>query len=189
MGILGRAAWRTLAASAVLSVTVSTVQAQSYSSTTVGAPTYNRQFEGCDGLSGIGTAVRYHVQGVFSATAGARTFTSQSNVPAGWDNFLFLYANPFNPLASGVGCLAGDDDGPAGIGQSQFAFNMAANTQYFIVTTGFENTDAGTFTNTVTGGTVTFGLIPTVVLPEPSTYALLATGLVALVGVARRRRI
>jgi hypothetical protein len=194
MGIWARAAWRTLAASAVLSVAVSAAQAQSYNNTTVGGPTFNRGLEGftpgtCDtGLSGVGTAVRYHVQGVYSNTAGIRTFVSQTNVPANWDNYLFLYSNAWNPLNALVGCLAADDDTP-GIGRAEFNFNMAANTQYFIVTTGFGNTDAGSFTNTVTGGAVTFGLIPTVVIPEPSTYALVATGLVALVGVARRRRV
>jgi hypothetical protein len=194
MGTLVRAVWRTLAASAALSLAVSGASAQSYNNTTVGAPTFNRTLEGltagtCDGsLSGVGTAVRYHVQGVYTGTAGIRTFTSVSNAPANWDNYLFLYSNAWNPLNALLGCLRASDDNP-GIGRSEFTFNMAANTQYFMVTTGFSNADAGTFTNTVTGGTVTFGTLPSTVVPEPSTYALVATGLVALVGVARRRRV
>ncbi|MCU0633462.1 MAG: PEP-CTERM sorting domain-containing protein [Gemmatimonadaceae bacterium] len=184
---IAQACRRATLAVAALAVSAAVASAQSYNNTTVGGPTFNRTVE-CSGLSLVGTAVRYHVQGVYTGTAGVRTFTSVATNPVNWDNYLFLYANPFNPLAPTVGCLAGNDDGPAGIGQSQFSFNMAANTQYFLVTSGFGNDDAGAFTNTVTGGTVTFGTLPTVVIPEPSTYALLATGVVGLGVIARRRR-
>lgn len=163
--------------------------AQSYSNTTVGGPTYNRALQGCSALSGVGTAVRYHTQALYTGTAGSYQFTSTSIVPASWDNFLFLYSGSFNPANALTNCVASNDDGPGGIGQSQFSFAMLANTQYFLVTTGFSNTDAGTFTNRITGpAQVTFGTIQNNVVPEPSTYALMATGLVGLVGVARRRR-
>jgi hypothetical protein len=188
-----RTAIRYAATAAAIAVTATGAMAQSYNATTAGGPTFNRQLEGltpgtCSGsLSGVGTAVRFHVQPVWAASAGLRTFTSVATAPAGWDNYLFLYSAAWNPATPLVGCLAASDDNP-GIGQSQFGFNMLANTQYFIVTTGFDNADAGAFTNTVTGGPVTFGLINQNVIPEPSTYALMATGLVGLAGMARRRR-
>jgi hypothetical protein len=163
--------------------------AQSYSSTIVGGPTFNRPLQGCAALSGVGTAVRYQTQALFTGTAGAYQFTSTANVPALWDNFLLLYAGSFNPASALTNCVASNDDGPLGIGQSQFSFAMLANTQYFLVTTAFANTGGGTFTNQITGPSlVTFGTIPTNVIPEPSTYALMATGLVGLMGMARRRR-
>ncbi len=162
-----RTAIRYAATAAAIAVTATGAMAQSYNATTAGGPTFNRP--------------------VWAASAGLRTFTSVATAPAGWDNYLFLYSAAWNPATPLVGCLAASDDNP-GIGQSQFGFNMLANTQYFIVTTGFDNADAGAFTNTVTGGPVTFGLINQNVIPEPSTYALMATGLVGLAGMARRRR-
>jgi hypothetical protein len=182
-----RTAIRYAATAAAIAVTATGAMAQSYNATTAGGPTFNRPVA-CNALSGVGTAVRFHVQPVWAASAGLRTFTSVATTPAGWDNFLILYGAAWTPASPLTGCLALNDDGPAGIGQSQFTFNMLANTQYFIVTTGFANTDAGAFTNTVTGGQVTFGLINQNVIPEPSTYALMATGLVGLAGMARRRR-
>jgi hypothetical protein len=178
---------RLATAALALAVAASPAAAQSYSATTVGGPTFNRPVA-CNALSGVGTAVRYHVQPVWAASAGVRTFTSAATAPVNWDNFLILYSAAWNPATPLTGCLALNDDGPAGIGQSQFTFNMIANTQYFLVTTGFANSDAGAFTNTVTGGPVTFGLINQNVVPEPTTYALMVTGLAGLGAIARRRR-
>lgn len=177
-----RATLRLATAALALAVVAAPAAAQSYNATTVGGPTFNRPVN-CTTLSGVGTAVRYHVQPVWAASSGLRTFTSVATTPAGWDNFLLLYSAAWNPATPLTGCLALNDDGPLGIGQSQFSFNMLAGVQYFLVTTGFENSDAGAFTNTITGAPVNLGFVP-----EPSTYVLMASGLVGLAGVARRRR-
>ena len=66
------------------------------------------------------------------------------------------------------------------------------------ITYGYEDIDAGDqyldFTQGINGNLINSNVPPTVVpptgnvVPEPSTYALMATGLIGIVGVARRRR-
>jgi len=171
-----------------MTVVTTVASAQVFMGTTVGGPTFNRPTGGAPPttLSGVGTAVRYSTQAFFTGTSGSYVFQSVATAPANWDNFTLLYRNVFNPASPLLNALVANDDNPT-IGLSGFTFNLVAGTQYIFVTTGFGNTDFGAFTNTITGpANVTFGTVG--VIPEPSTYALMATGLVGLVGVARRRR-
>jgi hypothetical protein len=182
---------RTPARAAALAVAMafctSAASAQTYSGTTLGGLTYNRQVNACAGASGTGTAVRYSVQALYTTTTGSFTFNSVAVSPSGWDNYLFLYQNTFTATAPATNCVNGNDDFGS-IGVSQFVSMLTAGTQYYLVTTGFANTDAGSFTNRVTGpSAVVFGTIGTVV-PEPATAALLLSGMLITFGVARRRR-
>jgi len=105
-------------------------------------------------ISGLGP-VSYDVFGPFSVdTAGPYTFDS---VQTGWDGYLHLYEVCFNPLDQLTNLLAGDDDGPGGIGTSQILdFPLVTGTDYYLVTSGFAAADFGPFTNTITGpGAVT----------------------------------
>ncbi len=127
-----------------------------YSNTTVGGPTFTRQVGNCTGLSGVGVGVNYHVQPFSVDTAGAYDVTSVQDL--GWDGYLFVYQNAFDPLNSGTNCLAGNDDG-SGIGTSDIlGVALTAGTSYFAVTTGFDPTESGTFTNTISGpGNIALG--------------------------------
>jgi hypothetical protein len=173
-------------AAAVLTVTVSAATGQTYSATTVGAPTFNRAIASCAGLSGTGSAVRYHVQ-AFSVTAsGNYTLAGTGTSPALWDTFVHLYQTAFVASSPLTNCLVGNDDGPTNtIGTHGFTFNALVNTQYFLVTSAYSNTLAGAFTNTFSGGpgTILFGVVP-----EPATLLLVATGLAVLLPLTRRRR-
>lgn len=128
-----------------------------YSATTVGGPTYTRALASCAGLSGVGVGVSYHVQEFHIGTSGAHDVTSVQD--GGWDGFVFVYQNSFDPMAPLTNCLAANDDGGGGIGTSDIlGVNLNAATTYFVVTTGFDPAESGTFTNTISGpGTVIIG--------------------------------
>jgi MYXO-CTERM domain-containing protein len=154
--------------------------AQSYSDNTAtnADGSWDRPVGAGPSISGLGP-VDYDLQAFFVDTTSTYDLTS---VQDGWDGYLHLYEGDFNPLDQLAGLLAGDDDGAGGIGTSDIlGQSLTANTQYFLVTSGFAAGDAGFFTNTVSGdGTATFGLVP-----APGALGLLGVaGLVA----ARRRR-
>ena len=126
-----------------------------YSGDTTGEPTYNRALADCSGLSGVGTAVNYQVQDFTVGTSGNYDITSVQ----GYDGFIHLYTNAFNPAAALTNCTAGSDDGSGGIGTSEIlGVPLTAGTTYFVVTSGFANTDFGTYDNTLSGpGTILLG--------------------------------
>ncbi len=154
-----------------------------YNATNVGGPLYNRAFSDCSGISGLGP-VNYHVQPVFFGASGVYSFSSAQN---GFDGYVHLYIDAFDPQNALTNCVTGDDDGNGGIGTSDFDANVDASRQYFLVTSGFAAGDAGTFTNTVTGpGTIAFGLA--VPLLGVGGLAFLGLGLAGL-GIWRQRRV
>ncbi|MGE3818340.1 MAG: hypothetical protein AB7I30_02805 [Isosphaeraceae bacterium] len=163
-----------------------------YVGTTVGGPTWQRPIAGNPPTpppSGVGTNVPYHVQPFFVKLSGTYSMQSASTIPAGWDNYTFLYQDTFSAGAPFTNVLIGNDDNPT-IGLSGFNFALTAFTQYFLVTTGFGNTDEGAFTNTIQdvgnvfpSGTIMLGV------PEPSPMALAGVaGLLGLLGRTASRR-
>ncbi|SMC60599.1 GEVED domain-containing protein [Moheibacter sediminis] len=121
--------------------------------TTVGGPTWDRPLADGSGMSAVGVGVTYHVYGPFTVdTAGSYSINSTQE----YDGFIFIYQNAFDPTDPLTNYLAGNDDGDGGIGTSDITVNLATGTEYFLITTGFDPTDSGTFVNTITGpGAVT----------------------------------
>ncbi len=156
--------------------------------TTAGGPTWNRPLAGNPptGLSGVGTAVPYDVFGFVVDVAGAYDFLDVATNPTNWDNYLFLYQNAFNPAAPLTNVIIGNDDFPtSNIGVSGFnGVSLATGVSYYLVTTGFANSDSGAYTATITGpGT------PSLInqIPEPGSLALALAGVGLLAPRLRRR--
>ncbi|MBB5209380.1 DUF11 domain-containing protein [Chiayiivirga flava] len=137
-----------------LSVAKATVN---YPGDLTGAPEYTRPFADCTGATGLGP-MGYSLQPFSVDTDGAYTITSEQT---GFDGFIFLYEDAFDPLAPLTNCIIGNDDS-SGIGFSEIAgAALTAGTTYIVVTTAFENGEAGPFSNTIDGpGAITLeGLV------------------------------
>ncbi len=161
-------------------ITLLEAEVASYSGATTGGPEWARPEPGFDGVSGLGP-VRYHVQPFTVDATGRYDIYSKQD----YDGWVFLYADDFDPespLAFGV---AESDDGRTGEDSSDLwrdrngaLLTLEAGRTYYLVTTGFEDIDFGSFTTYIGGvGTVTF-------IPEPASAGLLLVGAV----VVRRRR-
>jgi hypothetical protein len=124
-----------------------------YTGTTNGGPTWNRPLGGNPPtvLSGVGTATPYNVFGFTVNATGLYDFLSNATDPLGWDNYLFLYSNSFNPVDQFTNVIVGNDDFPS-IGASGFnGVNLTTGINYFLVTSGFGNADVGAFSNSISG--------------------------------------
>ncbi len=127
-----------------------------YNDTIVGGPEWDRPFTDFSGISTLGP-VRYHEQMFWVDQTGSYDLTSVQD--GGWDGYLLLYIDSFDPNDQLTNGVTGDDDGAGGIGTSDIlGVALEAGRQYFLIMTAFSNGDEGTFTNTLTGpGIITLG--------------------------------
>lgn len=117
-----------------------------YTGSNVGGPQWARPFADGTCCSGLGP-VRYSTQ-LFNISANDTC--DVTSVQNGFDGYLFIYRDPFNPTTQTVNFVAGDDDGAGGIGTSDIiGVALMGGTTYVAVTTGFAAGDEGSFTNTI----------------------------------------
>jgi hypothetical protein len=140
----------------------------SYSGDTTGAPTWNRPNDNGSlpptSLSSFATATPYDVFKFTVDTSGSYTFV---NTVANFDSFGLLYQNAFNPLTPLTNAIISNDDG-GGNAQYLFTTTLSTNTNYFLVTTGYENFRYGRFTTNIDSiGNVLTG--SSTAVPEPLT--------------------
>lgn len=184
-----------LAAMLTLPLTAASAQ-YVYSGTTVGGPTWNRPLYASPpvSLSAVGTNVAYSAFGFTSTSAGTFDFLSTAT-SSSFDNYLFLYLVSFNPLSPLANALIGSDDFVSGVTTSAgFSYALLAGQSYVLVTSGFANSDAGTFDNSISCGVNnqrSCGIVPNVpqsTVPEPASVVLVMAGLAGVFVVSRRRK-
>lgn len=181
-------AWGSMAAIFPI-VPIAQAATLTYTETTVGSAVFNRPV---DNFSSPPTAVAGPGGGMvgysvfsFNVTAPASYVFQSTATSTNFDNFTVLYQNSFNPIDSVFNAIVANDDNLTP-GLSGFTTALNPGINYFLVTTGFENIDAGTFSNTIAGaGDIVPGTIAAV--PEPATIlgSLTAFGY----GIYSRRKI
>ncbi|WP_041392125.1 PEPxxWA-CTERM sorting domain-containing protein [Sphingobium sp. SYK-6] len=156
-----------------------------FEGTTEGAPTWNRPLEDFSALSAVGTDVAYVADSFTVTVSGLYDFLEVADAEDSWDNYLFLYAGSFDPLAPFANGVVGNDDFGA-IGISGFTgISLMTGITYFAVTTGFGNFDFGKYALVITGPGA--AVPPVTVVPEPASWGMMLAGLGA-VGYALRRQ-
>lgn len=157
------------------------LNAVSYSDTNVGGVSWDRPFADGTCCSGLGPVLLSAQE--FSLSAGDTC--DVGSVQNGFDGYLFVYANSFDPLNQTANFVAGDDDGNGGIGTSDInGVALNGGTTYIAVTTGFAAGDEGTFTNTINCPTATVTLGAFVAAAPPVPAPTMGAGGLAILALA-----
>jgi hypothetical protein len=135
----------------------------------------------------LGGPVSFTTFSFTNTSAATQTFSAQFlGETGGLAPFFSLYLSAFNPSNLAAGYL-GDSGNSCGstpcTAATQFFVDVLAGQSVVLVANSVGAQPFAGATFTWTGGFAAQNVVP-----EPSTYALMATGLVSLAGVARRRR-
>lgn len=104
--------------------------------------TYNRVFNNCATLSGIGTNVRYDTITFTNTSAG--TATVNATMTCAGDGFLTAYTGTFNPAAPLANCLTSDDD-TNGACPALTGVSVPAGQTVVFVVSEYDDGDMGTW--------------------------------------------
>lgn len=152
-----------------------------FSGNTTGQPTWQRATSGYPPLGLSGATPPYEAWLFTVDLAGSYQMETTAG---GFDTYLHLYQNSFNPTSQLTNILAGNDDGGVGL-LSLITYSLNPGTQYILVVSGFASSSFGPYTAEIRGpGNIELG---NVVIPEPATAALIAAGLTGIWLVRRRR--
>ncbi|WP_031497465.1 PEP-CTERM sorting domain-containing protein [Bryobacter aggregatus] len=153
---------------------------------TLGDPRWNRPREDGSSLSNVGTNVRFDVISFSVSQSGNYSFL-EVVTGSDWDNYIFLYRTSFHSSTPLVNFIRGNDDISGPGHRSGFTENLTAGTLYFLVSTGYDNSDAGNFTLTINGPGSINAFTPAAV-PEPSTLTMGAVGIGLVLFRLRKRK-
>ncbi len=142
-------------------------------------------------VSTAGGNERYDARRFSVTVTGDYLFTTTGD----YDTYSFLYGGTFDPGHSLANALRGSDDyfdpvsltsdGPYVSGTSAFLYHLVAGNAYTFVTTGYDATTFGAFTDTISGPGA---IVAAITVPEPGMFALLMVGAGAMGWRTRRRQ-
>jgi|SRR5688572_23756694 len=163
-----------LAAFIALSAAPASADTFTYSSGLFGG--FDRPNAGAPPTTLSGTIVPFNAQMFMVSIDGPYAFTLTA-VFNDFVPFLVLYENTFDPSTPLSNALIAGD---------LFTFDLSAGTTYIIVPTRVNSGSVGVFLGTISGpGEIT--PVGGVVVPEPTTMLLLATGLAGVAVKIRRK--
>ncbi len=136
----------------------------SYSGDTTAGNTWDRPYTvgtGEPSSCSISTQgpVHYNRQGFFVEETGTYTIDA-SWTTAAYDGYLHLYEETFTPQDQCLDLIAQDDDYNGATSSQIAAITLTAGVQYYVIASGFNATDFGTYDISITGdSTITLGYI------------------------------
>lgn len=152
-------------------------------------PSFNRTVAGFPPpvLSTVGTDVFYDAI-PFTVTGDGAYSIALDAAGDGFDAFLLIYENGFDPLSPLANIVVADDDSGIGLNSLVSFLGLTAGVNYVAVATTFNIGETGAYRLTLTGAGDNAAIIGgTGAVPEPGSWAMMMLGF-GLIGGALRSR-